>query len=132
MLRSETEVRVRYVETDKMGFVHHAHYLPWLELARVQMMDEVGYPYREMEADGVGLPLTGANLRYLRPAYFDDRLRIETVIRERPSARMTVEYRICRGDELLTEATTEHFFMDARGKPCRPNRRFQEILDRHF
>jgi len=132
MLQSEVEIQVRYVETDKMGFVHHAHYLPWLELARVRMMDDLGYPYREMEADGVGLPLTGAQLRYLRPAYFDDRLRIETLIRKRPAARMVVDYRIHRGDELLTEATTEHFFMDQQGKPCRPNARFLEILDRFF
>src|SRR5690349_17105361 len=77
----EIEVRVRYQETDGQVRVHHANYLTWFELARVELLRAAGHSYRDLEATGVYLVIAEVTLRYYRPAFFDDllRIRVETV-----------------------------------------------------
>lgn len=107
MIRSETTVRVRYAETDMMGIVYHGSYVPWLECARIQLLDDLGCPYRELEAMGVRLPVVEIHCRYRESARFDDRVRVSAEIRELPRARITIHYRLTReSDEgLLCEAS---------------------------
>src|SRR5262249_20123210 len=75
MLSGETTIRVRYAETDRMGLLHHANYLVYFEQARVELLRSRGLTYREMEDQGFLLVLTKFEIRYRRPAYFDDLLR---------------------------------------------------------
>lgn len=129
MIHTVSQIRVRYAETDRMDIVYHSNYLVWFETARIEMLDEIGIPYTEIEASGLLIPVLSANLEYKRPARFDDRLDVHLFMRRKPRARMHFEYEVRRGDDLLATGTTSHGFMDTNGKGQRPPERFLEKLD---
>ena len=128
MIRNETSIRVRYVETDAMGFAHHANYLAWFELSRIEFMDALDMPYKDMEKEGYLLPVLGANLKYRKPAFFDDRLTVVCMAKEKPRIRLKMEYEVLRGDELIATGYTEHAFMNPDGQPIRPPAKFIELF----
>lgn len=120
MILSRTQVTVRYSETDMMGIVYHAAYLPWFEIGRTTMMKEIGVPYTRLEADGYRLPVLEVSAKYIRPALYDDTLTVLTALREKPSLRIRVDYEVRRGDELLATGASLHAFVDRKGRPVRP------------
>ncbi len=120
MIQSHVQVSVRYAETDMMGVVYHGSYLPWFEIGRTTLLKEMGLPYRELEAQGYHLPVLEVNVKYLRPAVYDDTVTIVTTLRERPLLRIRLEYEVRRGDELLATGETVHAFIDRSGRPVRP------------
>lgn len=124
MIESTCNIRVRYAETDKMGVVYHGNYLVWFETARVQMLDELGLPYIDMERDGYMLPVIECSAKFMRPARFDDRVQIHSQIKERPSLRIKVDYRVTCGEELLATGFTQHVFVDPQGRPVKPPQAF--------
>jgi acyl-CoA thioester hydrolase len=120
MIITRAQVTVRYAETDMMGIVYHANYLPWFEVARTQLLREHGFPYRQLEADGYRLPVLEVSAKYLRPALYDDTLTIVATIRERPLLRIRIDYEIFREEELLVTGHSVHAFCDLKGRPTRP------------
>ncbi|MBO93647.1 MAG: acyl-CoA thioester hydrolase [Opitutales bacterium] len=132
MICSETEIRVRYAETDKMGIAYHANYFTWFEVARVQMLDELGTPYRDLEAEGYLLPVLECRAKFLRSAFFDDLLMVKTFIEEPPLARIQVRYEVVRGEELLCKGETVHGFVTTKGEVTRPPARFVELARVRF
>jgi len=120
MIRSQCAVTVRYAETDMMGVVYHANYLPWFEVGRTTLFKELGVPYRQLEAEGFRLPVLEISAKYLRPARYDDTLEIVTILRDRPLLRLRLEYEVRRGDELLATGASVHAFIDLQGRPVRP------------
>ena len=132
MITSQASVSVRYAETDMMGVVYHGSYLPWLEIGRTQLLKEHGIPYRVLEAEGFFLPVVEVSLRYLRPAKYDDIVVVTTILKEKPSLRIRMEYKLHRGDELIATATSEHVFIDRSGKPVRPPTVFAEMMQSVF
>jgi acyl-CoA thioester hydrolase len=132
MIRSRASVTVRYAETDMMGVVYHANYLPWFEIGRTTLLKEIGISYRDLEAEGFRLPVLEVSARYLRPARYDDALEVLTVLKERPLVRIRLEYEVRRGEELLATGQTVHAFVDREGGIVRPpawvTRRFAEKL----
>ncbi len=125
-------LRVRYGDTDQMGFAYYAHYLRWFEIGRAEMLRSLGRTYRSVEEAGVSLPVLEAACRYHKPARYDDEVTIETGVAELRRASVRFGYRVRRGSdrELLAEGTTEHCFMNREGKPVRPPRELVELLDR--
>jgi acyl-CoA thioester hydrolase len=117
-VQSVTEVRVRYAETDQMGVVYHANYLIWCEIARTDHIRELGPSYRDLEARGIRLAVTEATIRYIAPAHYDDRIRIETHIADLSSRTMTFEYTIRNADSLerLATARTVLISLDASNR----------------
>lgn len=115
----EIEIRVRYQETDGQGRVHHANYLTWFELARVEMLRAAGHSYRELEESGVFLVIAEATTRYYLPAFFDDRLRLRIATIRTKGARIEHRYEVFRGDELLAEGQTTVACVDRRGRVTR-------------
>jgi acyl-CoA thioester hydrolase len=115
------ELRVRFAETDQMGVAHHATYAVWLEAARVEWLRDLGLSYRDLEAQGVSLAVTGLDVRYRRAVRFDDRLRIEVALEEARSRRLRFGYRIVRVDDgvLAAVATTWHVPTDRSGAAMR-------------
>jgi len=85
MYESITQVRVRYAETDQMNIVYYGNYAQYFEVGRVESIRQLGYTYKDMEASGVIMPVVELNVRYLRPATYDDLLTIKTQIRELPT-----------------------------------------------
>jgi acyl-CoA thioester hydrolase len=120
MLRSRATIAVRYAETDMMGVAYHGSFLPWFEIGRTTLLKEHGLPYRELEVAGYFLPVVEMAARYQRPAYYDDTMEITTLLREKPIARIRLEYEVRRGAELIATGHTVHAFIDREGRPTRP------------
>lgn len=120
MIKSRSQVTVRYAETDMMGVVYHGNYLPWFEIGRTTLLRELGLPYRQLEADGFRLPVLEVTAKYLRPAVYDDTLTIVTTMKDKPALRIRLDYEVMRGTELLATGHTVHAFIDREGKPVRP------------
>lgn len=132
MIVAKIQIRVRYAETDRMGFAYHGNYLAWFEMARVKMMDDLGYPYREMEAAGFRMPVLEARIRYRQPSTFDDRLEVTAVMRGKATASLRIDYEVRKGETLIAEGHTRHAVIDANGRPVRPPPRFLKIIDQAF
>jgi acyl-CoA thioester hydrolase len=110
-------IQVRYAETDAMGVAHHANYPVWFEVGRTDLMRALRLPYREVEARGLYLMLSGLSVHYRRAARYDDQLTLETQVGEVRSRRLTFDYRLTRAapdgePELLATGTTEHVGTD--------------------
>ena len=129
MKSHSTNVKVRYAETDQMGVVYHGNYAQYLEIARIDWLDAMGISYKKMEEEGVMLPVYELKLRFKKSAKFDDDLKIETILKDKPGVRIEFEYRISnqRG-ELLTEAETTLIFMDI--EKSKPMKCPQYLLDK--
>lgn len=84
MFTTDTQVRVRYAETDQMGVVYHGNYFPYFESARAESIRQLGFTYADMEKMGVIMPVVDVHCRYLRPAKYDDLLTIKTMLNELP------------------------------------------------
>lgn len=82
MLLSNTTVRVRYGEVDQMGFLYYGNYALYYEVGRASMIREAGYPYSEMEKDGIVMPVVKMSSKFLRPARYDELITVETVLKE--------------------------------------------------
>lgn len=115
---SVTELRVRYAETDQMGIVYHAHYLVWCEIARTDLIRTFGASYRELEDRGLRLAVAEASLRYIAPARYDDRIRVETRLTGVTSRTMIFEYTILNADsmERLATASTTLISLDSTNR----------------
>ena len=120
MIISRAQVVVRYAETDMMGVVYHANYLPWFEVGRTTLLKEMGLSYRQLETDGYRLPVLEVSAKFSRPAVYDDTLTIVTTLREKPLLRIRLEYEVRRGEDLLATGFTVHAFIDREGRPVRP------------
>jgi len=116
-----SRVRVRYAETDKMGVVYHANYFVWFEVGRADFLRQTGWTYRDLEAEGVHLPVTEAECEYLQPARYDDELEVRTTLKRRSAVRLEFVYEIVRPADRARLATgrTVHAAIDRSGRPCR-------------
>lgn len=134
MYQSETSIRVRYGETDQMGYVYYGFYAMYYEVARVESLRQLGMTYKEIEAMGIIMPVLENKSRFLAPGRYDEVLRIVTTLREKPGVRIRFEYEIFNEEnKLIHEGETLLVFVDkATNKPCRPPRAMQKVLDPFF
>jgi acyl-CoA thioester hydrolase len=134
MYQSETTVRVRYGETDQMGYVYYGAYALYYEVARVESMRQLGLSYKDVEAMGVMMPVLENKSRYLAPARYDELLRIVTTIRRMPSVRITFEYEIYNeANVLINRGETLLVFIDKQtNRPCRPPQPMEDVLQPFF
>ncbi len=134
MYTSETHVRVRYGETDQMGYVYYGNYAMYYEVGRVDSLRQLGLTYKELEEMGVMMPVLENKSKFLSPALYDDLLRIVTTIRVKPGVRITFEYEIFNGQGKLIHQgeTLLAFVQKSNGRPCRPPAVFQKVLEPYF
>ena len=116
MQQHEIQVRVRYSETDAMGFLHHSNFLNYFEMGRTELFRQSGGSYRAMEDSGLYLVVVKINVRYKRPARYDDELILRTTLTRITPAKLQHEYHLFRGDELLTEGDSTLACVDAYGQ----------------
>ena len=116
-----TQLRPRYEETDQGGIIHHSRYVVWFETARTEWLREQGLPYRSLEERGIRLLVSEVRTRYLRPAYYDDLITIETTVKSCEGARIHLEYRVLgpQSDLLCTGETVLACVDVERGRPTR-------------
>ncbi len=115
-----TEVRVRFAETDAQGIAHHASFLVWFEVARVEYLERHAGGYQSIRDQGIEALTTEVHVRYQRAAYFDERLTVWARCVDVRGARFRYEYRIRRGDEQVAEGYSLHATVDR--ETCRPVR----------
>jgi len=121
--------KVQYYETDMMGVTHHSNYIRWMEEARIDYMDRMGFPYRQMEAEGVVSPVKSIQVNYLKPCTFGDEVEITVSIRDFNGVVITMEYDMRLNGEQIFTGTSEHVFLDREGKFVRMKRVMPEFCE---
>lgn len=134
MYVTETQVRVRYGETDRMSYAYYGVYASYFEVARVEALRSLGMSYREMEDGGIMLPVYHYEIKYFKPAFYDDLITIKTTIGEMPKARIRFEYDSYneKGELINKGETTLVFINKDTGKPCAAPQEFMTRLKQYF
>ncbi|MER3483813.1 MAG: esterase [Meiothermus sp.] len=125
-------ITVRYAETDAMGVVHHSSYVPWLEAARVEWLNQVGLPYTEVEKRGLAFAVIELGLTYRHPARFGEVVEVETWLGEASSRVLRYQYRLWKGGTLLCDGFTRHLCQEFSGKALRIPADLLEVLSVHL
>jgi len=134
MYVSETSIRVRYAETDRMGFAYYGNYAQYYEVGRVEALRQLKMSYKLMEETGILLPVYENYSRFLKPAHYDDLLTIKTTIPQLPTVRIKFLYEIKNEQEdLLNEGeTTLVFINQSTNKPCLPPEQLMNAIGKYF
>ncbi len=131
-LVTHVEFRVRYGETDQMGVVYHPNYLAWVEIGRTEHMRALGTSYRDIERSGIKLAVSEASVRYIAPARYDDKIRVDTSLTGVASRSLTFDYVVCNAEteERLATARTMLISIDDRARVTAMPRELRELLAR--
>ncbi|HNQ59537.1 MAG TPA: thioesterase family protein [Bacteroidales bacterium] len=132
MYEHVTNLRVRYVEVDSMGYVYHGNYASYYEVGRTELMRNLGSSYKKLEDEGVLMPVIHLECHYIRPARYDDEIRIVTRIQKFTHTQITFSYRIYNQDnQLINEGSTTLVFVNSQTmKPRRSPKWFAEIIEK--
>ena len=122
MISNTTKIRVRYGETDKMGVVYYGAYPLYLEVARTELLRKYGIAYKNLEKNGIQLPVIHLECSYIKPAFYDDIIKIKATIKELKGSKLTFEYVLLNNEnQIINKSTTTLIFLNSStGKPCRP------------
>ena len=134
MLIHETKIRVRYGETDKMGYAYYGIYPQYFEVGRTELIRQYGLSYKSMEDEGIMLPVMDLKINYLKPAFYDDLLTVKTTVTKKPLVRIEFEYEVFnQNQELLTQGHTTLVFIDSKTrKPRKAPKYFLDKIDEFF
>ena len=121
--------KVQYYETDMMGLTHHSNYIRWMEEARIDFMEQLGFPYTEMEAAGVVSPVKSVSCAYLKPSTFGDEVEITVAPASFNGVVLAIQYemRSKKTGERLCSARSEDVFLDREGHFMRMKRKMPEF-----
>lgn len=128
-METQTEIIVRYAETDQMGIVHHSVYAVWFEAARTDFLKQSGMSYSEMEKKGLWMPVIGLECQFKSPAHYEDEIIIKTRIADMTHVKIKFAYDVinAKNSKLLVTGTTTHAFTTPNMKPIAVERKFPEI-----
>ena len=123
--------RVRYNETDQMGFAHHSNYLNYFEMARIEWLNKIGFSYAALERQGIVMPVVSVQINFKSPAFFDDPLTIKLFVNEIPKASIKIDYIIMNAlkKEIANGSTTLAFLNIEINKPVRCPQKLLEIIE---
>ena len=130
MYTAETQIRVRYAETDQMGYVYYGHYAMYYEVGRVEALRQLGFSYRELEEMGIMMPVLDSKIRYLKPARYDELLTIKVIIPVMPAVKMNFTYEITnKKGELINQGETTLAFINMENGR---RRRLPDVMKKIF
>lgn len=135
MIKAEVKLRVRYGETDQMGYAYYGVYAQYYEVGRVETMRVLGFSYKDVEAKGILMPVSEFIVNYKKPAYYDDEVTIITTVKQMPvGARITFDYECYnQHKELLNTGKVVLVFIDkVRNKPCAAPEWFANAAQKYF
>ncbi|HEX5742586.1 MAG TPA: thioesterase family protein [Flavobacteriaceae bacterium] len=134
MISHLTQIRVRYSETDQMGYVYYGNYAQYFEVGRVEWLRNLGISYKTMEDEGVMLPVINLQVTYLKPAKYDNLLTLKTTLVKKPSVRIEFTYELFNEqEELLVIANTELVFIDIfKNKPTKSPAQLLQKIEEYF
>ncbi len=121
--------KVKYYETDKMGVTHHSNYLRFMEEARVNYLDEIGYGYRRMEEEGLVSPVVSVNIDYKKATTFDDEISIDVKVESVSAVKLIIGYTMTCNGEIVCNATSVHCFVDKNSRPISLKRTRPELFE---
>ena len=123
--------RVRYNETDQMGFAHHSNYLNYFEMARIEWLNKIGFSYAALERQGIVMPVVSVQINFKSPAFFDDPLTIKLFVNEIPKASIKIDYIIMNAlkKEIANGSTTLAFLNIEINRPVRCPQKLLEIIE---
>lgn len=124
----ETTIRARYQETDGMGVVYYANYFVWFEVARTDLLRNIGFSYRKMEEEGYRFMVVESSCKYLSPCRYDDLVTVRTWVSEVRNTSMTFEYTVAVALDECAHGKTVHVFTDASLKPVKIPRELKRTL----
>lgn len=129
-MKHSTQIRVRYAETDQMGYVYYGNYAAYFEVARVEFLRNLGISYKELEERGIMLPVLKLETNYHKPAKYDDLLTIKTYIKKKPLIKIEFDFEIFNeNQELLTTGYTSLVFIDRiKNKPTKAPKEILELF----
>ncbi len=119
--------KVRYYETDKMGITHHSNYIRFMEEARIEWMNNMGWSYQKCEELGMVSPVVGVKCSYKANTTFDDIIEISVMLKEYNGIRLIVEYEMRVQDKVVAIGETEHCFLTEKGSPIRIKRDYPQL-----
>ena len=126
-------IKARYYETDQMGIIHHANYIRWMEEARIDLMNQMGYPYRRFEEMGYLSPVLHAECEYKKSIRFDDEVKIVVSLQDIGRLKFTLKYEIyniSRGGVLSATGSTRHCFLNSKtGRPVMMDKEMKEFAE---
>lgn len=130
----ESHIRVRYSETDQMGYTYYGNYAAFYEVGRVEMLRSLGLTYRSFEENGIMMPVLELASKFIKPARYDDLLTIRTILSKLPGARIEFDYELYdEAGTLINTGHTKLVFIDMKNnRPCKPPRKFMELLLPYF
>jgi acyl-CoA thioester hydrolase len=134
MFSHSTKIRVRYADTDQMGFMYYGNYATFYEVGRVEMLRSLGLTYKSMEESGIIMPVTDLKCRYILPALYDEEITVKVFIDKMPSLRIHFRYELYNeSDDLINMGETTLVFIDqVKKKACLPSKEFLEKLSVYF
>ncbi|CAH0251020.1 Acyl-CoA thioester hydrolase YbgC [Pedobacter sp. Bi27] len=134
MYSHSTKIRVRYGETDQMGYMYYGNYAQYYEVGRVEMLRSLGMSYSSMEADGIMMPVLELKCKYIKPALYDQEITVKTIIKTLPGIRIFFEYELYNEkEELINIGATTLVFVDMKkNKPTNPPENFMKKLSVFF
>jgi acyl-CoA thioester hydrolase len=134
MYSCDISQRIRYGETDQMGYVYYGRYAEFFEIGRTELIRKLGMTYRDLESSGILLPVVRMSVKYNKPAVYDELINIRTTLRSLPTARITFFYEIySEAGDLINEAECQLVFTDSISrKPVRPPKILMDALKPFF
>ena len=126
MLIHSTKIRVRYGETDQMGYMYYGNYAQFYEVGRVELLRSLGMTYESMEASGIMMPVLDLKCKYIKPALYDQEITVKVIIEKMPGIRIHFNYELYNEkEELINVGETTLVFVDmVKNKPCLPSEEF--------
>lgn len=121
--------KVNYYETDKMGITHHSNYIRWMEEARIDFLDQIGYGYAKLENEGIMSPVIGIECDYRKTTTFDEKIEISVKVKEFKGVKLIIEYIMINKDtkELVMTGVSKHCFINKENKPIILKKEFPEL-----
>ena len=134
MIKGDIKLRVRYSDTDQMGYVYYGRYASYYEVARVELFRNLGFSYKKLEEEGIGMPVIDMETKYLLPIKYDEEITIRTRIEKLPSSRIIFHYEILNQNNDLanTAKTTLTFINLLNKKPVRTPKELLELIINKF
>ena len=134
MYSHSSKIRVRYADTDQMGYMYYGNYAEFYEVGRVEMLRSLGITYKSMEDKGIIMPVTELKCKYIKPALYDEEITVKVTIAKMPSLRINFLYELYNEKkELINLGETTLVFIDKeKNKPCLPSDDFLSRLRVYF
>lgn len=134
MITGEIKLRVRYSDTDQMGYVYYGRYAIFYEIARVELFRSLGFSYKKLEGEGIGMPVIDMETKYILPIKYDEQIKINTTIENLPSSRISFKYEVYnQNNELANTAKTTLTFINLiNKKPVRMPAKLLDIIKSNF